>query len=153
MPKTAKADSEARHHNAFERPPTARDVTESLQYAAAQHAAHGSLDAPSAPRPRGQENRRDRRHPLRLPVIIHGDNGVGFGSTSDVSLGGMFIETDDTRAFGARIIVKFRAAGLEQPLSAPAVVRWVEPGRGMGVQFESVRPLVIWALQKELKEG
>lgn len=152
MSKTAFAGSTARHRNSFVRPPTTEDLEEALNQAAAFRAAHGDPGAASEPRPRGQERRTDRRYRLKMPVIYKAGDRVGFGSSSDVSLGGMFIETDDPRPFGERITVKFRAAGLEQPLSAPAVVRWVEPDRGMGVQFESVRPLVIWALQQELKE-
>lgn len=152
MSKIAAVDSPARHRNAFERPPTAQDLSEAINHAADLRAAHGDPDAAEEPPGREQERRGERRYSLQLPVIFNAGDTVGFGSTGDVSLGGMFIETEAPRSFGERITVKFRAAGLEQPLSAPAVVRWVEPGRGMGVQFESVRPLVIWALQQELKE-
>lgn len=138
--------------NVFERPPTAQDLTEALNNAANLNAAHRDLHVAPSGRSRAQNRRTDRRYRLRMPVIFGAGERVGFGSSTDVSLGGMFIETDTPRLFGERINLKFRAAGLEKPLSAPAVVRWVEPGRGMGVQFESVRPLVIWALQKELGE-
>jgi len=153
MSKTATVESPVPGRRAFVRPPTANDLVEALHYAAEIRAAHGDPDNFSEPRCHKQKRRGDCRYSLQLPVIFNAGDRVGFGSTSDVSLGGMYIETDSPRLFGERITVKFRAGGLEQPLSAPAVVRWVESGRGMGVQFESVRPLVIWALQQELKEA
>jgi PilZ domain len=152
MSKTAAALMPAPGRHAFLRPPTASDLALALRYASEQNAAHGSSEAPLVPRAGGQERRRDRRFSVQLPVIFKAGERMGFGSTRDVSLGGLFIETDSPCTFGEQITVKFRAAGLQQPLSAPAVVRWVEPGHGMGVQFGSVRPLVIWALQQELKE-
>ncbi len=151
MSKTATVESPVPARRAFLRTPTANDLGEALHYAAEIRAAHGDPDNCSEPRHRDEERRGDCRYSLQLPVIFKAGGRVGFGSTSDVSLGGMFIETDSPRLFGERITVKFRAGGLQQPLSAPAVVRWVEPGRGMGVQFESVRPLVVWALQQELR--
>ncbi len=99
-----------------------------------------------------EERRADRRLLIRLSVIFTAEDRVELGNTGDISLGGMFIETAVPVESGARITVKFRAAGLEQPQTVPAVVRWMEPGRGMGVQFGSMRPSVVWALQQELKQ-
>lgn len=133
------------------RPPTAQNLEEAVRKATAFRAAMRDLTV--APERQGgpAERRRDRRYPVRVSVIFRCAEQLGFGCTSDVSLGGMFIETESPLPFGARVSLRFKAGGLAEPLDAPAVVRWVEPDRGMGVQFESVRPLVIWALQREIR--
>ncbi len=56
------------------------------------------------------------------------------GTASDISLGGMFIETSEPAAFGAEVVIQVRVPGQPSTFSLPAVVRWVRPG-GMGVQF------------------
>lgn len=57
-------------------------------------------------------------------------NGVG----RDISVGGMFIETESPVPFNAEIVILTELPGERVPLSLPAVVRWTKPG-GMGVQF------------------
>ncbi len=56
--------------------------------------------------------------------------GVG----RDISVGGMFIETETPAPFNTEIVVVTELPGDRAPLSLPAVVRWTKPG-GMGVQF------------------
>jgi Tfp pilus assembly protein PilZ len=56
--------------------------------------------------------------------------GVG----KDISVGGMFIETESPAPFNAEIVVLTELPGERGQLSLPAVVRWTKPG-GMGVQF------------------
>jgi len=56
------------------------------------------------------------------------------GQATDISLGGMFIETAEPAPFGAEVVVHVRLPGQPSAFDLPAVVRWVRPG-GMGVQF------------------
>jgi Tfp pilus assembly protein PilZ len=57
-------------------------------------------------------------------------DGVG----RDISLGGMFIQTDVPGHFGERIVVYLTLPGGKRQMALPAIVRW---GRedGIGVQF------------------
>jgi Tfp pilus assembly protein PilZ len=57
-------------------------------------------------------------------------SGVG----TDISVGGMFVETATPAAFGSSIVVRARFPGHKDELVLPAVVRWKSP-IGMGVQF------------------
>jgi PilZ domain-containing protein len=54
----------------------------------------------------------------------------------DVSLGGLFVETSKPRAVGLTAKVDFLVQ--EGQIRAAAVVRHVEPGRGLGLKFTAV---------------
>ena len=60
------------------------------------------------------------------------------GRARDISLGGMFIETDATPAFGAEVTVRvelMNANGKLEAFALPGTVRWTR-SQGMGVQFK-----------------
>jgi type IV pilus assembly protein PilZ len=52
----------------------------------------------------------------------------------DVSLGGMFIETEAVAPYGTPVRVFLRLPGLKDEVTVDTIVRWSKPG-GMGVQF------------------
>ena len=54
----------------------------------------------------------------------------------DLSVGGLFLETGETRALGTTIKPEFLVQ--EGAIRAEAVVRYVKPGSGMGLKFTSV---------------
>ena len=54
----------------------------------------------------------------------------------DVSLGGLFIETQKTRQVGTTAVVDFLVQ--DGQIRAEAVVRHVEPGNGLGMKFTAV---------------
>lgn len=85
------------------------------------------------------EKRRHARASIDLPVLfaVKGGDSHGQGIGKDISIGGMFIETEAAAAFGAEVVVRVRLrtpSGTEQDFDLPGVVRWVRSG-GMGVQF------------------
>lgn len=84
------------------------------------------------------EKRRHARSPIDLPVsfTVKGSESRGEGMGKDISIGGMFVETQAAAAFGSEVIVRvrLRTATGEQTFDLPGVVRWVRSG-GMGVQF------------------
>lgn len=70
----------------------------------------------------------------------------------DLSMGGLFIETEKPRAVGVTTKLHFLVA--EGPIRADAVVRHVRPGNGVGLKFTAVadedrEPLA--ALMKRLR--
>jgi uncharacterized protein (TIGR02266 family) len=99
-----------------------------------------------------EHRRADRRYDRRLAVeVIH--EGKRFTAHSrNVSLGGLFIETDRALPFGANVTVTFDVPGLDEPVEAEAQVRWSEPadeGRGgVGLRFAGLRAREVWALNK-----
>ncbi|MBX3229587.1 MAG: PilZ domain-containing protein [Labilithrix sp.] len=103
------------------------------------------------------EKRRHARASIDLPVLfaIKGANGHGQGIGKDISIGGMFIETDETATFGADVVVRVRLrtpTGGEQDFDLPGVVRWVKNG-GMGVQFGLLGALETHAITELSKSG
>src|SRR5947208_6500255 len=54
----------------------------------------------------------------------------------DLSSGGLFVQTRETKSVGARTNVHFLVE--EGQIRAAAVVRHVEPGRALGLQFTAV---------------
>lgn len=84
------------------------------------------------------EKRRYARASIDLPVsfALKGAGDEERGTGRDISIGGIFIETDAMAAFGAEVIVRVRlhTPNGEQDFALPGVVRWARAG-GMGVQF------------------
>ncbi len=56
------------------------------------------------------------------------------GQSTDISLGGMYIETKEPEPFGADIVVHVHVPGEPSAFVLPAKVRWTSHD-GMGVQF------------------
>jgi hypothetical protein len=81
------------------------------------------------------EHRRHARVPIDVPVVFRQADSPDTiaGSAKDISLGGMFIETDFPAAFGAVVLIGFTLPG-SRPMLVSATVRWTEES-GMGVQF------------------
>ncbi|MBX3190591.1 MAG: PilZ domain-containing protein [Labilithrix sp.] len=82
------------------------------------------------------EQRRYARAPIDSPVsfAIKGKGEKLSGLGKDISVGGMFIETQTPAGFGSDVTIDVTLPGADGPLSLPGVVRWVRDG-GMGVQF------------------
>jgi PilZ domain len=55
----------------------------------------------------------------------------------NLSLGGLFIETAESRGAGSTVKLEFLVQ--EGQIRADAVVRRAEPGRGLGMKFTAVR--------------
>lgn len=54
----------------------------------------------------------------------------------DLSIGGLFLETPQTRAVGATTKVDFLVS--EGQIRTDAIIRHVVPGRGLGLKFTGV---------------
>jgi PilZ domain-containing protein len=80
------------------------------------------------------EQRRHHRVPVRLVVGCIPKEGEAFdGSVKDISLGGMFVESEQRLAFGSTVTLVLRGVAARE-LRLPAVVRWADR-HGFGVQF------------------
>jgi type IV pilus assembly protein PilZ len=82
------------------------------------------------------EFRRFTRAPLEQPLEFVQKNveGRSKGLAKDISVGGMFIQTETQAPFGAEVVVYIVLPGLAKELRLPGVVRWKRPD-GMGIQF------------------
>ena len=82
-----------------------------------------------------EEKRVHPRIPINIDVSCEiKDAAAVTGVAKDLSLGGMFIESEQTLGFGADITIVIRLPGASSESRLPAVVRWSKPG-GFGVQF------------------
>jgi uncharacterized protein (TIGR02266 family) len=94
------------------------------------------------------KGQRDQRTAARVPIRVK----VEYAEIEDfladyscnVSLGGMFIETEDPLPIGTRFRLRLQLPNRKLPLETFAEVRWIiDPGTpgqeaGMGVRFEAV---------------
>ena len=82
------------------------------------------------------ELRRFTRAPLEQPLEFHtkNDGRRVAGLAKDISVGGMFVQTEEPAAFGTEVIIYLTLRGDAKELRLPGVVRWTS-GNGMGVQF------------------
>jgi hypothetical protein len=80
--------------------------------------------------------RRFDRIPLVVPVEFRPRDSSRkvHGTAKDISLRGMFIETDLPAAVGATLVLGFTLPGHPKPMLVSGTVRWTSKV-GMGVQF------------------
>jgi Tfp pilus assembly protein PilZ len=79
------------------------------------------------------------RVPVHLSVeFVDKDDGQRFvGRATNLSLGGVFVETGAYLAFGAAATVFLRLPGSAERLAFDTVMRWKGP-EGMGFQFKAL---------------
>ncbi|MEB2313163.1 MAG: PilZ domain-containing protein [Sorangiineae bacterium] len=82
-----------------------------------------------------EEKRVHPRVSVSIEVICERAAGPSVkGVVTDLSVGGMFVESGATMSFGDELTVVVTFSSAEGPVRLPAVVRWTKPG-GFGVQF------------------
>lgn len=80
------------------------------------------------------EQRRHQRVPVSFKVQCVRDDGDSFdGLVTDLSVGGMFIDSERALPFDTKLTLVITALSARE-LKLPATVRWSEP-LGFGVQF------------------
>src|SRR5258708_38838039 len=75
------------------------------------------------------------RTPLEFP--LHDPRQVTFGFARDISVGGIFVETEFPAPFASVVTIRMMLPGLADEMVAMGHVRWTR-ARGMGVEFVSV---------------
>ncbi len=82
------------------------------------------------------EHRQHPRKSVQISVAFQTQGGARVeASCRDISLGGIFLETESPLPYGAVLTVFLGLPGLKQEAIVQATVRWTEKGKGMGVQF------------------
>jgi type IV pilus assembly protein PilZ len=92
------------------------------------------------------ERRTDERLPMRARMDYRDTTGGNFlyEYTSNISNGGIFIETTDPLPVGTEVEMRFQPPGMDEVLEIAGTVVWVNPYRdasdenpnpGMGIQF------------------
>jgi hypothetical protein len=82
-----------------------------------------------------QDKRSHPRVPLSVDVVCEVVEGAPIlGRSRDISVGGMFIESEAQVTFGTEVIIVLRLPNTKANSRLPGVIRWLNPG-GFGVQF------------------
>lgn len=98
------------------------------------------------------EQRKHHRVPVQFGVTcVPGDGEAFQGSVKDLSLGGMFVESEGRPAFGSNVTLVLRGVAARE-LRVPAVVRWSAP-RGFGVQFGMLGAYATHAILELVKKN
>ena len=98
-----------------------------------------------------EHRRADRRYDRAVQFEFSYEGQTHVARTRNMSLGGIFIETDLKLPYGARITMRFRVPTHADAIDVGGQVRWCESSdelHGMGVRFDGLRAREVWALNK-----
>ncbi|MFO8072127.1 MAG: PilZ domain-containing protein [Polyangia bacterium] len=98
------------------------------------------------------DKRKHVRHDCDFEVEIAVGEDIRPGRAVNISRGGIFVRTDPVPDFGARVQLRMQLQGVRERSEIPCVVRWRKPGEGIGLQFETLRAIEAWALNKLLRD-
>ena len=70
------------------------------------------------------------------------------GTTVNISQGGALVKFPPYPAVGERVVLHIRLPGVPDDCAIPAIVRWVRDGVGAGLQFEKLRAIDVWGLNR-----
>ena len=95
-----------------------------------------------------EEKRAHRRVVYRTEITCTPEDGEAFVAVShDVSLGGMFVESEHNPAFGTKMTISLTLPGQSQAFNLACTVRWNKPD-GFGVQFGRLGAKETYALTR-----
>ncbi len=99
-----------------------------------------------------EQRRSDRRYQRRLSIEVVYEGAAFAGTTRNLSLGGIFVETDRALPFGARVSLRFQVPTHSESTRIDGYVRWIDQDdgevRGLGILFDGLRARDVWALSK-----
>ena len=88
---------------------------------------------------------------FRTDVEILVDGISQPGQTVNISQGGVLVVTSPAPKLGDKVVVKLRLPGAGETSELSCLVRWSKDPEGVGLQFENLRAIEVWALNKLLK--
>jgi hypothetical protein len=83
------------------------------------------------------ERRQHDRSRLIVDVFFDGQDATGVASTKDISLGGLYMNTQADVPEGALLTLRI-PLGAEEQVVVNAEVVYSNPGRGLGVRFHGL---------------
>ena len=94
----------------------------------------------------GQERREHARARYQVDVTLESESNFYNGFTEDISAGGLFVATYDTKEIGTRLTLEFTLPGRTTPISVHGEVRWLrvlnpatpDVTPGMGVRLATL---------------
>jgi hypothetical protein len=99
-----------------------------------------------------EERRAYDRSRLIVDVFFDGQDVTGVASTKDISLGGLYMNTQATIPVGAMLFVRipFRP---DAEVVCSAEVIYSEPGRGVGLRFKDLTDKARAILEQQVSHG
>jgi hypothetical protein len=95
------------------------------------------MDEPEATNNLAQDERRQHdRSRLIVDVFFNGHDATGVASTKDISLGGLYMNTQTVVPEGALLTLRIPLG--EEQVVVNAEVVYSNPGRGLGVRFHGL---------------
>jgi hypothetical protein len=95
----------------------------------------------------GDNQRKQQRYDRRLEVEVVIDGVARTSVTRNISLGGLYLESDTKIPLGVRAQLRFRIPTQKDDIAVGGTVRWTD-GTGFGVQFDGLRARDVYALGK-----
>jgi hypothetical protein len=96
------------------------------------------------------ERRRHDRSRLIVDVYFDGMDATGVASTKDISLGGLYMNTQTVLPEGAVLTVRIPLG--EEQVVVNAEVVYSNPGRGVGVRFQGLTEKDRSLMERELPQ-
>lgn len=84
------------------------------------------------------DRRRFDRSRLIVDVYFDGQDATGVASTKDISLGGLYMNTQKVLPEGALLTLRIPLGEGEEQVVVNAEVVYSNPGRGVGVRFHGL---------------
>ncbi len=84
---------------------------------------------------------------LAFPVQVEHEQRRFEAVTRNISLGGIYLVTDERLEPGASTRLTFRLPDLDRPTACEGIVRWRGPD-GYGLQFGSLRAIDVWGINQ-----
>ncbi|HKQ50909.1 MAG TPA: PilZ domain-containing protein [Pyrinomonadaceae bacterium] len=84
-----------------------------------------------------EERRLYDRSRLIVDVYFNGEDATGVASTKDISLGGLYMNTQASLPEGALLTLRI-PLGNERQIVVNGEVMYSNPGRGVGVRFQGL---------------
>lgn len=96
-----------------------------------------------------EERRASDRSRLIVDVFFDGKDATGIASTTDISLGGFYMNTQTAIPEGSLLLVRIPFGPGKQVVCNAEVV-YSNPGRGVGVRFQGLSEDACQLLENEL---
>jgi Tfp pilus assembly protein PilZ len=94
-------------------------------------------------------NKREHaRLTYETPITVTADGAAETGASINISRGGLCVKTSRSYPFGAKVVLGITLPGVPQTCQIPCIVRWVSPDNAVGLQFENLRAIEAWAMNK-----
>lgn len=108
------------------------------------------VDEPTPPPP--DERRKHDRSRLIVDVFYNGQDATGVASTQEISLGGLYMNTQADLPEGSALLLRIPLPGGQDVIVNGEVV-YVNSGNGVGVRFQGLTAEGRALLESELGRG